>query len=602
MFVECFRRVFPLVVAAIFLSGCESPGVPQFPSAPGFVDDITNALFETLFGTRPESPGDAAAVQEDAVGIRVTWDDLSDTEDGFYIYRSVNGSGWYSLATTKANRTTILDTSVEFGSSYRYRVAAYNNHGRSEFSKTNAVTYRLPVPASPTAATAVQQSTVAIVSWNDNSSDEDGFNIYRSENGGAFMLLTTLATDTNGYTDSSVQFESTYDYRIYAFNVYGESADVAAPALFMRTPIPTTPTDAMVVQHSPAGLDVSWSDNSSDEAGFYLYRSLDQINFDLQATLPAGTTTYVDSSVISLQGYSYRVSAFNDFGESDPSTSAVIEFVYFDRCSNTLPDLPTVATATFSDIVVEGLNYRSGSHFYTTDGSGAFYYDAAGEHVEFSIGYIPIDYFNNQSVISLDRFFKNPDTSYADQQRAKQNLLSLLVTLDDDQDVTTGIHLSCELSTATGTIDFFLPADEFLVQPTVIALTAGKALVAPTIAYGGYRYLRYAAYQGTYDFEFKFMYLGVFPVSGTYTITFDAYGIPTIDYQAVDLTAIDFNLDDPDNLTITSAGLYYFVYDTAYGVEIRGNLAADTTFAGSSMMYFLSGDSLTGSATGTKLP
>jgi hypothetical protein len=73
----------------------------------------------------------------------------------------------------------------------------------------------------------------------------------------------------------------------------------------------------------PGGqVAITWSDVSSDETGFVLERSSDQINFETVQVLGANATSANDALPGSGHFY-YRVSALDDGAQSAPS----------DRCS-----------------------------------------------------------------------------------------------------------------------------------------------------------------------------------------------------------------------------------------------------------------------------
>ncbi len=67
--------------------------------------------------------------------ITVSWTDNSPNEDGFTIERKTGLLGTYApLTTTDANVTAVLDTSVNTGLTYCYRVYAFNAVGNSAYS------------------------------------------------------------------------------------------------------------------------------------------------------------------------------------------------------------------------------------------------------------------------------------------------------------------------------------------------------------------------------------------------------------------------------------------------------------------------------------
>jgi hypothetical protein len=73
---------------------------------------------------------------------------------------------------------------------------------------------------------------------------------------------------------------------------------------------------------SDSQIDLSWQDNSDNEDGFRIERSLDGTNFLLLLTLPANTTSYSDPELSASTTYYYRVCAYNFAGDSAYSNVA----------------------------------------------------------------------------------------------------------------------------------------------------------------------------------------------------------------------------------------------------------------------------------------
>ena len=75
--------------------------------------------------------------------------------------------------------------------------------------------------------------------WTDTSSDENGFQLEKSTDGGAFSVLTNLAAGVTGYQDTSVSTGHTYGYRIRSFITGTGSTDFSAycdfPTLDLHT-------------------------------------------------------------------------------------------------------------------------------------------------------------------------------------------------------------------------------------------------------------------------------------------------------------------------------------------------------------------------------
>lgn len=64
--------------------------------------------------------------------IQVEWQDVIDDETGYRVERSLNGSsGWTAVGTTGQNETTFVDSNLQNGVTYYYRVIAANDYGSS---------------------------------------------------------------------------------------------------------------------------------------------------------------------------------------------------------------------------------------------------------------------------------------------------------------------------------------------------------------------------------------------------------------------------------------------------------------------------------------
>ena len=101
--------------------------------------------FQLEVSTPPEAPTSLTAIAASATQINLSWQDNSTNETGFKIERSQSSSGGYTqIATMGANITTYNNTNLKRGTTYYYRVRAYNDGGDSGYSNIASATTQRP--------------------------------------------------------------------------------------------------------------------------------------------------------------------------------------------------------------------------------------------------------------------------------------------------------------------------------------------------------------------------------------------------------------------------------------------------------------------------
>ena len=95
------------------------------------------------------------------------------------------------------------------------------------FKQSFATTLALPAaPAAPTSLAATATSSAGVrLTWQDNSANETGFQVYRSNNNNSsYVLVTTLPAGSTSFQDSGLFASATYYYKVDAVGIGGQSA------------------------------------------------------------------------------------------------------------------------------------------------------------------------------------------------------------------------------------------------------------------------------------------------------------------------------------------------------------------------------------------
>jgi titin len=94
----------------------------------------SNAVSVVTLGEIPQAPANLRVTAATKTTLSLAWDDRSTNELGFYMERSSDGLTFTRIATLAANVTTYLDQKLKKGTTYWYRVQAFNADGVSAYS------------------------------------------------------------------------------------------------------------------------------------------------------------------------------------------------------------------------------------------------------------------------------------------------------------------------------------------------------------------------------------------------------------------------------------------------------------------------------------
>lgn len=265
--------------------------------------------------TAPTIPGNVHTTAVYDTSVAIAWnastDDVAVT--GYKVYR-----GGSLVATTTG--TSYTDTNLTPVTDYVYTVKAYdaaNNQSASSAGLNVQTAYDTTAPTVPSNLHSTGQTDTSVTLAWDPSTDNvavSGYDIYRD----GTLISTTASTS---YTDSGLQVNTAYSYRIRAHDAYANnSAQTAAVAVQTLTDqiAPSTPANLISTGQTTTSIDLAWDAATDDVAvtGYKLYR--DGV---LIATLT--TTNYHDSGLHYNRSYSYTVTAHDNAGNDSASSLAL---------------------------------------------------------------------------------------------------------------------------------------------------------------------------------------------------------------------------------------------------------------------------------------
>jgi len=277
--------------------------------------------------TPPAAPTGLTATAVDNHTVDLAWTDNSTVEDGYEVQRAREGEPWGPAADLPANSKSYRDV-VTSDAAYWYMIRAKKDGGYSYSSNAVRVVVASVPPAAPSSVDATPAgSTTVGVSWSDNSSNEEGFRVERSRDGGAsWQVAGTTGISITWFWDSGLASEQQVCYRVVAFNATGGSpsldTDCTAP--------PAAPTNLVATAVATDAIDLTWTNNLGVRDGYEVQRVFCYqdyygwwiCDYFTIATLGPDAASYHDAGLNPSESYTYRVLARKDGGYSDPSNEA----------------------------------------------------------------------------------------------------------------------------------------------------------------------------------------------------------------------------------------------------------------------------------------
>jgi len=295
------KKIGAIIITAILMTACPNP----------FLHDD---------GTVPDKPAELASnanVSSTATSITISWPAVKNAS-GYHIYRSTSLTGPYTKIDS-SKTPSYTDKDISSGTTYYYKIAAYNDTGTG--SQSDAIS-TVSVPAAPTVSQSGATTTSITISWAPVTG-ATGYYIYRSSSStGTYTLLTTgtLGPNATSYTDNGLTIGTTYYYKVAAYNGGGTGSQ---SIYITAETIPGVPTGLKTMSASSTSITISWS-AVTGASSYFIYRSGTLAGTYTQVGTST-TTSYTDTGVTASANYYYKVAARNSGGTGSQSDASLLQ-------------------------------------------------------------------------------------------------------------------------------------------------------------------------------------------------------------------------------------------------------------------------------------
>ncbi len=269
--------------------------------------------------------------------VKVTWSDNTNLENGTIIERKVGAQGTYrQIGVAATDITEFLDSSITANTLYYYRARHSTTEGfftpYSNVDTAYVPTIPLAAPSNLEINEFVPNKVYGLF-WTNNARIEDGIELWKRVQGDTYHSpYKILPPRTHAFNDTLTDGSKIYYYKVRAFlgGEYSDFSNEVSTAGGTGGLFRPTNLVAKVVPNQLA-VDLTWSDNSSNELGFEIERRLVGSNqFKRIAIVGPNTTFYRDQTSGLYRGssYEYRIRAYNGQGYSDYSNVYLVTIPY----------------------------------------------------------------------------------------------------------------------------------------------------------------------------------------------------------------------------------------------------------------------------------
>lgn len=179
-----------------------------------------------------------------------------------------------------------------------------------------------PYPASSLQANLYASGRARLV-WDDNSVNESGFNIYRSNSSnGEFVIVNSTFENINYYFDNLPNEKGKFYYKVRSYKDIYESIDSNVANIDLNYDIPLAPYDLNLKSLSTHDIQINWKVYDNYSTGFAILRSdsLRKGAFLQVGEVASNVSKFIDTNLSANKRYYYRLYSFNKYSRSSLSS------------------------------------------------------------------------------------------------------------------------------------------------------------------------------------------------------------------------------------------------------------------------------------------
>jgi fibronectin type 3 domain-containing protein len=299
---------FPFILTEAYYTDIVEPGgIYKYTVAYGYQDGNSwssgPASPYVLCGTLPFAPQRLTATLT-AYEFELSWEGV-DNAEGYIVYRRDDPQGSFNEI-LRTEGTNIITITPPDGTTYCYRVSAFNQWGEGETSSDLSVRGRSNLSLrAPTGFCAIptDDTNVFSLTW-DPVPGADRYYIFRDKENMGYTRIGPVPAQL--YSTGDLLFDTTYEYWVQAANetVYGRSSDTLALSIPPSANSSLlAPNDLKGIRMGSSSIKLSW-DNVAGAEKYQIFE------YDRQVATATNCTCTIEG-LLPEQFYAFKVRAMD---------------------------------------------------------------------------------------------------------------------------------------------------------------------------------------------------------------------------------------------------------------------------------------------------
>ena len=275
---------------------------------PATINGIKTSLTLKVSGILPIK--ELSCPQRTSNMVMLSWS-KSELAAGYIIERCVDGK-WVQMAKLTSNTTVSYKIgSLAAGTTYRFRIKAYNGSSYSLYTYADVDT--LPAAVGNFRRTARTDSTVTL-SWNKNTT-ASGYCVEQYKNGKWVQTAKLANNSAVSYTATGLTASTTCKFRIRAYRNTANATDYSDYVTVAVNTLPVNVSNFRCTGRTKSSVTLSWNKNTT--AGGYIIQQYINGKWVQKAKLSGNATvSYTVSGLTPATSYSFRIQAYKTIGEN----------------------------------------------------------------------------------------------------------------------------------------------------------------------------------------------------------------------------------------------------------------------------------------------